>query len=354
MGNGVINEDINNIISADLNWESFERKTILISGANGLLAAYMVETFMRLLQTNKIKNIKIIALVRDKNKAEKRFRDFLRTEHMELLVQDVCDPIIYNGKIDYIIHAASQASPKYYGIDPVGTLNANVLGTNNLLNLARNNDVEGFLYFSSSEVYGELDDDRIPTKECDFGYLNPTDLRSCYAESKRLGETMCISWFKQYGVPIKIVRPFHTYGPGMKLNDGRVFADFVADIVNKRNIVMKSNGSAKRAFCYLADATKGFFTVLLNGENGEPYNIGNDLAEISILDLAEEIVDIFPELKLKVVKMEEDRKINYLTSKITRNCPDIGKAKKIGWEPKINIYDGFKRTIISYDILSDG
>ena len=126
-----------------------------------------------------------------------------------------------------------------------------------------------FYFLVTVKIYGEVTADKIPTKEDYYGYIDPTDIRSCYAESKRMGENMCISWHKQYEVPAKIVRPFHTYGPCMNLDDGRVFADFVSNIVNHENIIMKSNGKSIRAFCYVADPVAGFFTVLLNGQNGE-------------------------------------------------------------------------------------
>lgn len=348
MENSIVKEDLKHIVNNDLPWNKLEGKTVLVSGANGFLSTYMIKTLLLLNETGNRQKINIIALVRNEQRAKARFLEYLDSQNFELIIQDVCDPIISNRHIDYIIHAASQASPKFYGLDPVGTLNANVLGTNNLLQLARKNNVDGFLYFSSGEVYGEVPEVSIPTKEYEYGYIDPTNVRSCYSESKRLGETMCVSWFHQFGVPIKIVRPFHTYGPGMSLNDGRVFADFVADIVNKRDIVMKSDGSAIRAFCYLSDATIGFFTVLLCGRNGEAYNIGNSDAEISILGLAEILINIYPEWCLKVIRREENETKGYIKSKITRNCPDITKANSLGWKPSIKIAEGFKKTIDSF------
>ncbi len=242
----------------------------------------------------------------------------------------------------------SQASPKYFGSDPVGTLKANVLGTYNLLELARIKHINTFLYFSSGEVYGQVPEDRIPTPEDFFGFIDPTNVRSCYAESKRIAETMCVSWAYQFGVNAKIVRPFHTYGPGMALDDGRVFADFVSDIVNKRNIIMKSDGLARRAFCYLADATIGFFTVLLKGENNQAYNVGNDKGETSIIDLAHLLVSLFPELGLQVIQRPGEKQTGYLQSKIVRNCPSIEKIMKLGWQPYFSIAEGFHRTIRSF------
>ena len=282
-GYNIITEDLNEIIKAPIDWERFSNKTVLITGASGFLPAYIVETLLFLSEKGIIKNNKILALVRNVEKANTRFNHYLNNENLQFIVQDVCNPINISEKIDFIIHAASQASPKFYGSDPVGTLNANIIGTSNLLELAKRNKVEKFLYFSSSEVYGNLNEDDIPTSEDKFGSIDPCNIRSCYSEGKRAGETICISWKHQFKIPIVIVRPFHTYGPGMDLNDGRVYADFIRNIVNNENIEMKSDGSAIRAFCYISDATIAFFKVLLSGEIGAAYNVGNDKNTYSIL-----------------------------------------------------------------------
>ena len=153
---------------------------------------------------------------------------------------------------------------------------------------------------------------------------------------------MCVSWFRQYGVPASIVRPFHTYGPGMRLDDGRVFADFVADIVHGRDLVVKSDGSARRPFCYLSDAVGGFFTVLLKGEPGEAYNVGNDRSEISIRGLAELLVSLFPDKGLRV------RIEGYQETSVVRVCPDISRIRGLGWNPGTSLEQGFLRTVWSY------
>jgi UDP-glucuronate decarboxylase len=347
MRNPIVDEDLQFILSQKLPWYKLEGKTVLISGVGGFLSTYMVKVLLYCNEKNGSK-IKVLGMVRNKEKALAKFSEYVGKNNFELIIQDVCDPVTIRQKVNYIIHAASFASPKYYGKDPVGTLSANVLGTYNLLQLAKKNKIEAFLFFSSGEVYGEVDQHCIPTKEDDYGYVDPLDVRSCYAESKRMGETMCVSWWHQYGLPAKIVRPFHTYGPGIRLDDGRVFADFVSDIVNNRNIVLKSDGSAIRAFCYLADATVGFFQVLLEGHNGEAYNVGNDRGEISVLALANLLVNLFPEKNLSVIRDEQSTEIGYLKSKITRNCPDILKIRSLGWQPRFSIEEGFKRTIRSY------
>lgn len=346
--NRIIFEDIEGIVAtAPVDWDVFASKRVLITGASGFLPAYLVETLLHLNRTRNL-DVHITALVRNRESYIKRFAHHLDNPNLSVLVRDVSKPISLALPHHFIIHAASQASPKYYGVDPVGTLSANVLGTMQLLELARHHPVISFMYFSSGEVYGETQS--VPTKESDYGYIDPTSVRSCYAESKRMGENMCVSWHAQYQVPAKIARPFHTYGPGMRLDDGRVYADFVHDVIENRPIVVRSTGTASRAFCYLADATAGFFTVLLKGENGVPYNVGNSQAEISVMDLASLLIGLFPEKQLKVIKEDFQTNNGYLQSPISRNCPDISRIKFLGWEPKTNLVDGFKRTIESYSL----
>jgi nucleoside-diphosphate-sugar epimerase len=347
-GNKIINEDLNQIVRSSLNWYQLSGKTILITGANGLLPAYMIETILFLCEKGKLKKTKVLALIRSIDKAKNRFKDYLNNKNLEFIIQDVCDPLLIDRKVDFIIHAASQASPKYYDNDPIGTLKANIIGTINLLELAKKNSVESFLYFSSSEVYGKVDEQKLPTSESDFGYLDPLNIRSCYAESKRMGETICGSWFHQSKIPVKIVRPFHSYGPGLDLNDGRIYADFISDIVNNRNIILKSDGSTRRTFCYLSDATIAFFLVLLSGKNGEAYNVGNPDCEVSIFELGEILTSLFPEKKLRIenIVIQGARNNNSI---FPWSSPDISKIKNLGWLPSTSIKEGFSRTILSYE-----
>ncbi len=347
MRNPIIENDLKFITGSRLPWDQFKGKTVLVTGANGFIPAYMVETLLYL-NEKKSYNIKVIALVRNIDKARTRFSAYLGREDLVFVEQDIGYPLKMDTSADIIIHAASQASPKFYGTDPVGTLRPNVIGTANLLDFARSSGAENFLFFSSSEVYGEVAASMMPIPENVYGWVDPVSVRSCYAESKRMGETMCASWHHQYGVPAKIVRPFHTYGPKMQLDDGRVYADFISDILNNKDITLKSDGSASRAFCYLADAVLGFFTVMLKGKNGEAYNIGNTDAETSILDLAESLVKLFPEKGLKIIRQERASNNEYLQSKISRASPAIEKARSLGWEPATGIEEGFMKTIRSF------
>lgn len=347
--NKIIEDDIINIIENRLiEWSDFKNQTVLITGANGMLPAYMVYT---LLYLNRIKNynIRVLALVRNKCKAENKFADFLSDTNLQILVQDVCEKIIIPDPIDYIIHAASQASPKYYGIDPIGTINANVQGTSHLLQLARDKKCKSFLYFSSGEIYGNVNTDK-GVSENDYGVIDPLKVRSCYGQSKRMGENLCICSNFQYGTNARIVRPFHCYGPGMLLDDGRVFADFIKNILNNENIILRSDGQAIRSFCYIVDATISFFFVLLHGKIGEAYNVGNPLETMSILDLAKLIISLYPEKQL-VVKteiIENDMRTIKMKSPLSISVPNISRLKESKYIPHYSAREGFKRTIDSF------
>jgi UDP-glucuronate decarboxylase len=347
--NPIVQEDVEDIARADLPWSRFDGKSVLISGANGFLPAYMVETFTHLNESGRL-NCKVLALVRDFERSKARFPHLLHRPDFRFVVQDVCSPINLGEKVDFIVHAASQASPKYYGKDPVGTLLANTLGTNNLLVLAQANDLEGFLFFSSGDVYGRSLNPEVPTTEKDYGYLDPTDVRSCYGESKRLGETTCISYSHQYGIPVQIVRPSHTYGPGMALDDGRVFADFTANVVRHENIVIKSTGAAKRPFCYLADAVRGYFTLMLKGGNREAYNVGNEDCYLSIAELALLLTRLFPERHLKVDFQRDFDQQSYIPSTTLGGSLDTSKLRALGWQPTTGAEEGFRRTVLSYEL----
>lgn len=346
MRNSIIESDLKYITEAELPWDLFNNKTILVSGASGVLPAYMIETLLFLNETRKF-NIRVIGLVRDIENARTRFLHYTGDRRLKIISQNICDTFTVNEDIDYIVHAASQATPKVFQADPVGTISPNVIGTNNLLKLAADKKVKCFLFFSTTGVYGYVNADSYPIKEDCFGSLNPMDLASCYLESKRMGENMCVAWMHQHGVPVIIVRPAITYGPGVKLDDGRSFADFIFNIVNSCDIELFSDGKALRNFCYLADATLGFFTVMLKGKLGEAYNIATD-QEISIIDLARLLVDnVFSELNLKVV-MKSDVSKDYLRTQFPRTAVDITKARALGWKLNFSLEDGFRRTVESF------
>ena len=296
----IVHGDLDQIVKLNINWDRFKNKTVFISGGAGLLPSYLVQS---LLHANRLHNLKlkVICISRSSESLNKRLGYCLNDPYFKGIIHDVTRPIpVEIMPSDFVIHAASQASPKFYAIDPVGTLLTNTIGTQHLLEYAVRSKAERFMFFSSGEVYGVPLNQMEPITETSYGYLDPMNVRSCYAESKRIGETMSIAWAKQYSLDTVVARPFHTYGPGMALDDGRVFADFVADVVAKRDIVIRGDGSEKRCFCYLADATAGFLSVLLNGINSEAYNVANPSCEISMKNLAKLISNLFPNRNIKI------------------------------------------------------
>lgn len=355
MRHPIVQQDIDRILSIPLQWDAFDGATVLVSGANGFIPAFLIELFLRLNETKRFRPARILALVRNQQRTQQRFAAYAGRPDLAFIVQDVSHTTRVPQPVDYIIHAASQASPRFYGADPVGTWEANVLGAHNLLSLARVHHLKGFLFLSSGEVYGCVNDDAaLALGESNFGPLDPTNVRACYAESKRAAETLCACSAHQWGVPTHIARLFHTYGPGMRLDDGRVFADFVADILAGRDITVRSDGNDVRSFCYLADAVAGCLTVLLRGKPGEAYNVGNEKCAVRIGELAGTLAGLFPEKGLRVVYSNEDASAGYIRSPIRRSCPDTAKLRSLGWTPVTPIAEGFRQTVLSYQEPAPG
>ena len=346
--NEIILNDLEEIVTTMLPWNKLYRKRVLLTGGGGFLGAYLTKALMAANEKYKLK-LNLILIIKEKPSHYIRLRGILTNHLVKCVHHDLGYPLPKTlPRSDYVIHCASKASPKSYGIDPVGTIIPNTIGTINLLKYATENQVQKFLYFSSGEVYGQPLNSNKEISEEDHGYIDTMQVRSCYAESKRISETMCAAWSKQFNLNTSVVRPFHTYGPGIDLGDGRVFADFVSDVVAQRNIVLKSDGLARRPFCYVADATAGFLTVLLKGESSHAYNIANPREELSIIELGVTLANLFPERGIEVKYENVKENGGYLKSPISRQKPCIKKISKLGWEPKTDIKTGFRKTINYY------
>lgn len=325
---------------------------ILFAGANGFLGFYFIEAILLWNKLYPKKTIKVFALDIFTKGIPKWLKD---RDDVEIINEDVTK-YIPSLNFDYIIHAASPASPTFYRKYPVETINANVQGLYNILNymLAKQkteNKIKGLLFFSSSEVYGDPTEDNIPTPETYRGNVSFTGPRSCYDESKRFCETLCINYSKTYNLPIKIARPFNNYGPGLKLNDGRVIPDFANDILLNKDIILFSQGSPTRTFCYITDAIIGYLKILIKGGSAEAYNIGYDKEEISIIDLAKKIKKIaekYFNYSGKIIKKRSKDK-DYLTDNPNRRCPNIAKARKeLRFEPEVSLDEGLTNILIWY------
>ena len=333
----IIYEDCIQIIK-DNDVEKLRNKSFLITWASGMIWSY-VAYVLKVLNDEYGMNIKIFLNVRDKKKLDNKL---LNDSMVSIIEQDVCLPFYVEWPLDYIVHAASPASPKIMKDYPFETNAANTIGTYNTLMLAKEKKVLWYLFISSREIYWEpMDWINVFTEEWLLGQVNPLVPRNGYAEWKKAAENMCVSMHDEYWINTKIVRLAHTYRPWMSVNDGRVQADFLKNIINNEDIVMKSDGSSMRTYTYISDAVNGLFKVLLSGKD-IVYNISDD-EEISIKDLANILVSLSKQCKLV---MNIDDWFSKWNASFKRGTLSNEKIKKdLSWYPKYNIKNGFKRTI---------
>jgi UDP-glucuronate decarboxylase len=349
--------DTSNIISGDVqdiagriknSAAKLEGKTILITGGSGFIGGYFLDVVSFLNENHFTKPCKIICLDNLIVGDQKRFAALLQKPYFEFIKHDITKPFSYDGPIDFIVHAASIASPTYYRQYPLETIDANIMGTRYLLQLALDKKAQSFLFMSTSETYGDPTPENIPTPETYRGNVSFTGPRACYDESKRLGETICMAFFEKYGVPVKIARPFNFYGPGLRLDDKRVIPDFVNNVLHNKPIVMHSDGKDTRTFCYASDAITGLFQILLSDANGEAFNVGNDTqAEVSMLDLAKAVRDISG--KNVEIMHEASTDKNYMTDNPRRRAPDLSKIRRmLNYQPSVDLKTGLQRSIAWY------
>ena len=337
---------------------------LLITGGAGFLGYYLVETILHWNYRRKHSaNIHVTVydnFVRGRPRWLKRLDG---NKNLTLATHDITKPLPADiDDYQYIIHAASIASPTFYKMYPIETMDANVNGLRALLEYSRcqkekGKEIKGFLFFSSSEIYGDPPPEFVPTPETYWGNVSCTGPRACYDESKRYGETLCVNFAEQYGLPVKVVRPFNNYGPGLKSNDRRVIADFARDILAGRDIVMHSDGSPTRTFCYVADAIVGYYKVLINGRCGHAYNIGVDAPEISILEVAQTVAHVASkqlDWQGEVIHQASQDQ-GYLVDNPNRRCPVITKARtELGFNPSVTLEEGIRRSLIWYRGTDDG
>lgn len=343
--NGDFDHTLNGL-SADER-KKFSGSTVVVTGCGGFLGYYFMHFFQAKAKELGLKKIIgldnfMLGLPEWIKKLEKdKLFDIQKFD----IIKDKIEDIKGAEEADFIIHMASIASPMFYRQYPIETLDANIWGLRSLLDYYKEKKIKGFLFYSSSELYGNPDAEHVPTSEDYYGYVCATGPRACYDESKRFGETICMLFAQKYGMPIGVARPFNNYGPGMRINDKRVPADFALAIMNNRNIEILSNGSPTRTFCYIADSITGYLKILLHGSY-DFFNIGIEAPEISISQLAEIYVDAGKRVygySGKVVYTTSSDK-EYLTNNPQRRCPNINKARRIlGYNPSILVSDGVER-----------
>ncbi len=355
----ILNTDLS-YICANLQ-EEFGRiagKKLLITGGAGFLGYYLVQAALHF-NKHAGKKDPISVTVWDSfiRGTPKWLMSLGSTPNLLIERRDLIEPLPQPmPDFQWIIHAAGIASPPFYRKHPIKTIDANINGLRNLLDYSvaqssRGKPVEGFLFYSSSEIYGDPSEDAIPTSEDYRGLVSCTGPRACYDESKRFGETLCVVFAQQHGVPTRMARPFNNYGPGLKITDKRVISDFASEVMAGRDIVMWSDGSPTRTFCYSADSISGYYKVLVKGRDGEPYNVGTERPEISMAELAQRVIDTAGTLfgyRGKLVR-KANPEADYLVDNPNRRCPDIKKSRtELGYSPGILIDEGLRRSLIWY------
>lgn len=336
--------DIDIIMKSPIDWENFRNKTVLVTGATGRLGMYIVEALNKA-DIDWNLNMSILALARSEKKLKQVFGASLQLPNIHALVQDITEPIRWEGEVHYVFHTAGAASPQDFTNQPVDTLWGHVQGTRNVLELAREKKTQKVLYVSTVEIYGEWQSEE-GIKEDDMGPLYCDSARACYPEAKRLCETMFASYEAQYGISYVGVRLCHTFGPGISLEDGRAFAEFIKNVIDGRDIVLQTDGSAARTYTYVADAIGAILLAFTKGKE-HYYNIANLNNLISIRDLAELIAGLEPNGKVKVVYADrEEQKLTYLPFKL--GSMNVDRITELGWKPWVGLEDAFRYTLESF------
>ena len=292
------NDSFEILNSKCINWDFYKNSSILITGATGMIA-FQIITALLLANEKYDLNITIYALARNKEKTIKKFADKI-TPNLHFIFQDITEKINCPA-VDFIIHTANGTASKGFVENPVETIDTIVIGTKNILEFAKDKAVKSVIYLSSMEVYGNISTERVePLKESDYGYMDLMKVRNSYPLGKRLAENMCCAYFSQYDVPVKIARLSQIIGSGVDYNDNRVFAQFARNIVENKDIILKTPGLTVRSYCYVTDCVIALLLMSEIGHNGEVYNIANPDTTCSIREMAEMLCKKYPSSNLKI------------------------------------------------------
>lgn len=330
-------------VLSEVDIKQFEGSTWFITGASGFIMTYFVK-FLLYANTNCFqKKSKLYLLCRSREKMLKKLGLSEETSEIEIIEQDVNDSLRLEAEVDYVILGASISATRLFTSNPVEVITANTVGLNNVLSCLKNKKVKSILFMSSGAVYGEISDSIEQLRETDYFPLDFVDIRNCYAQSKRLGELLMTSYYAEYSLPCRSIRISHTYGPGIDLNDGHVYSDFVRSIINHQDLVIYGDGMAVRPFCYVADAVLAFLMILSRGNDGESYNMANNHSTYSVYELA---VLLAAEITNNQIKVDRRQKPK---SKPERHLVNTSKLEELGWQPQIGVVEGFRRTIESFE-----
>lgn len=330
----LIHEDIRTVCDADfVDWDKLKGAAILVTGATGLIGTSFIKS---LDYANRERNLdlQIIALVRDEARARERFAEILPNGMLSLAVGRVEELPAIDGRVDYILHGASQTASREFVRHAVETIQTSVLGTLNLLKIAKEKSVKGFVYLSSMEVYGYPKRGH-KVKEDEIGSMSPLDLRNSYPISKMMSESLCCAYTKEYGVPAKICRLTQTFGPGVNYDDNRIFAYFGRCVKEKKNIVLKTKGETERCYLYTTDAVTAILAIMLSGKPGRAYNAADENTYCSIAEMAERVA---ADGGMKVEYDIQDEKENGFPQTLYMDL-DTSALRELGWEPAGGVLD---------------
>ena len=346
------NKDIARLFSEGLDLERLQGKTILVVGATGLIGSCIVDVLMQ----NPKRCYHVVASGRNRERAERKFAPYWEDECFafaeidvtlsmyknlcRLICDDVYETLLH---VDYIIDAASNASPIFFKQKPVEVMKANFDGVSNLMEYGLGHGMKRMVYISSGEIYGEGDGTEFTEKSS--GYVDCASVRACYPSSKRAAETLCMAYSAEYDADVVIARLSHTYGPGFTQSDNRVYAQFIRNVLNGEDIVLKSKGEAYRSWLYVVDAAHAILRLLQDGEKGNAYNVAHSESNISIRQLAELIAS---KAHRKVVFDIPDDALHGNTTPITKATFNTDKLKALGWKPLFDINTGITHTLQQY------
>ena len=334
--NKILEQDIETICSSKLiDWNKIDNHSFFITGATGLIGSLIVKSFIWR-NINKNANIKMFLLVRNKKTAIDMLGSGNNIEYMESSIEN----LNYNINVDYIIHGASPTQSKFFTQNPVETLDISILGTKNVLEIAKNNSVKSMVYLSSMEMYGTMKDQNVT--EDKIGEIEILNTRSSYSEGKRIAELYCYSYFSEYNEPVKMCRIAQTFGPGISKNETRVFKYFADCIINKRDIILKSTGETIINYSYTTDTILGILCILINGKDGESYNIVGEKTNMTILESAEWLLKEFENKNNRII-CECNQKNDFAPD--NKMILSNQKIKTLGWKSKISLKEGYKRLI---------
>lgn len=344
--NPIYQEDLRLIASfQSVAWDCLKGSSLLVSGATGMIGSLLTDAVLFKNETEGF-GCKVIALGRNAEKAKRRFGYCWDSPLFQFVECDVnrAETMPSDIRADYVLHLASNTHPVAYATDPIGTITANIIGTQNMLDLAVRCNARRFLFASSNEIYGENRGDTELFDESYCGYIDCNTLRAGYPESKRCGEALCQAYKKQKGMDVVIARLTRSFGPTLQLTDTKALTQFLKNGLNKEDIVLKSDGSQYYSYTYAADAVTGLLTVLLKGENGEAYNVADQSCDIRLRDLAKTIADI---CGTKVIFDLPNETEAAGFSKATKARLDGSKLKALGWRVSYGIEEGIRRTLFA-------